>query len=282
MIIRQVLERLTRHLVFRRRLPAAFGNAALYVSPAAGLRFLFRSLSHIDPPLLLAADKLVKTGDVIWDIGANIGLFSLAAAVRAGDRGEVIAFEPDTWLVQLLRRTSSAQPPGYAIIKVVPAAVASEISLRQFSIATRSRASNALAEYGSSQMGGVREQQIVATFNLDWLVKKLPRPNIIKIDVEGAEIEVLRDQSYMLNEVRPVILCEVGSQCADQITRILTSASYRLLDGERALKEENVITRATWSTVAIPEEKMNRLRSNTRNRPDDASRRSTCVDSQDA
>jgi FkbM family methyltransferase len=282
MIIRRGLERLTRHLVFRRRLPAAFGSAALYVSPAAGLRFLFRPPSRMDPPLLLAADKLVKTGDVIWDIGANIGLFSLAAAVRAGDRGEVIAFEPDTWLVQLLRRTSAAQPPRYASIKVVPAAVASEISLRQFSIAARSRASNALAEYGSSQMGGVQEQQLVATFNLDWLVTKLPRPNIVKIDVEGAELEVLRDQSYMLNEVRPVILCEVGSQCADQITRILTLASYRLLDGERALKEENVITRATWSTVAIPEEKMNRLRSNTRNRSDDAFRRSTCVDSQDA
>src|SRR5262245_52390076 len=158
MIIRLELERLTRHLVFRRRLPAAFGSAALYVSPAAGLRFLLSPPSRIGPPLLLAADKLVKAVDVIWDIGANIGLFSLAAAVRAGDRGEVIAFEPDTWLVQLLRRTSAAQPPTYAIIKVVPAAVASEISLRQFSIAARSRASNALAEYGSSQIGGVQEQ----------------------------------------------------------------------------------------------------------------------------
>jgi FkbM family methyltransferase len=106
-------------------------------------------------------------------------------------------------------RVCHYKTPGYAIIKVVMAAVASEISLRQFSIATSSRASNALAEYGSSQMGGVREQQIVATFYLDWLVKKLPRPNIIKIDVEGAEIEVLRDLSYTLNEVRPLILCEV-------------------------------------------------------------------------
>ena len=43
-------------------------------------------------------------------------------------------------------------------------------------------------------------------------------------------------RSYMLNEVRPVILCEVGSQSAEQITRILTSASYRLLDGEKIFK----------------------------------------------
>ena len=255
MIIRRVLERLTRYLVFRRRLPAAFGSAALYVSPAAGLRFLIRPPGRIDPPLLLAADKLVKTGDVIWDIGANIGLFSLAAAVRAGDRGEVIAFEPDTWLVQLLRRTSAAQPATYAIIKVIPVAVASEISLRPFSIATRSRASNALAGYGGSQMGGVKEEHLVAVFNLDWLLTKLRTPNVIKIDVEGAELEVLRNQHRMLSEVRPVIICEVGSQSADEITRILTSASYCIFDGEKTLCHAQIVNRAPWSTIAIPEEK---------------------------
>jgi Methyltransferase FkbM domain len=137
-------------------------------------------------------------------------------------------------------RTRALQCVGFSLVhqRSEPLEASSEISLRQFSIATRSRASNALAEYGSSQMGGVQEQQMVAAFNLDWLVKKLPRPNIIKIDVEGAELEVLRGQPYMLNEVRPVILCEVGSQSADQITRILTSASYRLLDGERAERRE--------------------------------------------
>jgi FkbM family methyltransferase len=208
-IVRHTLERLTRRLIFQRRLPAAFGNAVLYVSPAAGLRFLFSSMASIDPPLLMAAHKLVRAGDVIWDIGANIGLFSLAAAVCAGDRGEVIAFEPDVWLVQLLRRTSAVQPAAHARITVVPAAVASEISLRRFAIALRSRASNALVGYGSTQ----------------------------------------------LNEVRPVIICEVGSQTADEITGVLTSASYCLFDGEKPLDKAQIVDRATWSTIAIPEEK---------------------------
>jgi len=227
----------------------------LYVSPAAGLRFLFSSMASIDPPLLMAAHKLVRAGDVIWDIGANIGFFSLAAAVCAGNRGEVIAFEPDVWLVQLLRRTSAAQPAAHARITVVPAAVASEVSLRRFSIAARSRASNALVGYGSSQMGGVEEQYLVAVFNLDWLLARLRIPNVVKIDVEGAELEVLRNQHRMLNEVRPVIVCEVGSQTADEITRILSSASYCLFDGEKPLEKAQMVQRATWSTIAIPEEK---------------------------
>src|SRR5262249_1202323 len=259
-IVRQTLERLTRPLIFRRRLPGAFGNAVLYVSPAAGLRFLFRSMASIDPPLLMAAHTLVKAGDVIWDIGANVGLFSLAAAVCAGNRGEVIAFEPDVWLVQLLRKTSAVQPAKYAPITVVPVAVASEISLRHFSIAFRSRASNALAGHGSSQMGGIEEEHLVATFNLDWLLTRLRVPNIIKIDVEGAELEVLRNQHHMLSEVRPAIICEVGSQSTDEMTEILTSASYCIFDGEKTLCDAQMVNRATWSTIAIPEEKVSARR----------------------
>jgi FkbM family methyltransferase len=256
MIGRRVLERITRRLVFRRKLPAAFKHAVLYVSPAAGLRFLFSPMPNIDPPLLRCAYELVRKGDVVWDIGANIGLFSIAAAVCSGDRGAVIAFEPDVWLVQLLRRTSAAQPNTIAPITVVPVAVASEVSVRPFSIAVRSRASNALAEYGQSQMGGVEEQQVVPAFNLDWLLTKFPTPNVIKIDVEGAELEVLCHQHRMLNEVRPVIICEVGSGTADEITRVLTSASYSLFDGDQSLSKMGTVDRATWNTVAIPAEKV--------------------------
>ena len=258
-MFRRLLERSMRRLVFRRRLPVVFENAVLYVSPAAGLRYIFRPMANIDPPLLMAARALVKRDDVIWDIGANVGLFSLAAAVCAGDRGQVIAFEPDAWIAQLLRRTSGAQPIANARITVVPIAVASEISLRSFSIAVRSRASNALSEYGNTQMGGVEEQYLVAAFNLDWLLSKLPIPNIIKIDVEGAELEVLSNQVHMLTEIRPVIVCEVGSNTADEITKLLTSASYCLFDGEKPLTKAQIVNRATWSTIAIPEEKKHRL-----------------------
>jgi FkbM family methyltransferase len=246
-------------MVLRRQLPKKFGNAVLYASPAAGLRYFFKPMVRIDPPLLMAADKLVKAGDVIWDIGANIGLFALAAAVRSGKHGKVIAFEPDVWLVDLLRRTGASQPAENAEITVVPVAVASEVSLRDFSIAARSRASNALAEYGNSQMGGIVERQVVPAFNLDWLLTRLPVPDLIKIDVEGAEAEVLCNQSHMLNKVRPVIICEVGSRSSEEITRLLTDASYRLFDGEKLLEKPQVVDCATWSTIAIPEEKRHRL-----------------------
>jgi FkbM family methyltransferase len=224
---------------------------------APRLRYIFTPMAKIDPPLLMAAHTLVRRDDVIWDIGANVGLFSLAAAVRAGDHGQVIAFEPDGWTAQLLRRTRRAQPITSAPITVALIAVARGVSLRSFSIAVRSRACDALSEYGSTQMGRVEEQHLVA--NLDWLLSQLPIPDIVKIDVEGAELEVLSNQVRMLNEVRPVIVCEVGSNTADEVTRLLTSESYCLFDGEKPLGKAQIVNRATRSTIAIPEEKKYRL-----------------------
>src|SRR5262249_9011757 len=151
----------------------------------------------------------------------NIGLFTFAAAARAGRNGQIIAFEPDTWLVQILRKSASAQPESSAPVTIVPAAVASSLSLRQFTISSRSRASNALIEYGYTQMGNVDEKQTVVALNLDWLAEKLAPPVVVKCDVEGAEVEVVSGASKILSHIRPVLMVEVGAETAERMTNIL-------------------------------------------------------------
>ena len=170
----------------------------------------------------------MRPGDVVWDIGANIGLFAFAAAARAGRNGQVIAFEPDAWLVQILRRSAAAQRETSSPVRIVPAAVASEIGLRQFTIASRSRASNALAGHGHTQMGETYEEQTIVALSLDWLTEKLPPPNVVKCDVEGAEVEVFSGQSKMLGNIRPVIICEVGGETSERMTDILLKQRYWL------------------------------------------------------
>jgi len=253
-MVRTLVEASTKRWVFRRRLPISVGGTAFYVTPSAGLKYLFKPMVAVDPNLLHCVHYIVNPGDVIWDVGANIGLFSFAAAARCGARGQVVAFEPDVWLVQILRRSSAIQPSTSAGVKVIPIAIASHASLRNFSIAKRARASNTLANYGHSQMGGIAEEQVVPTFNLDWLLSNLPAPNVLKIDVEGAEVEVLRNQPRMLKEVRPVIICEVAGQNRDKVTNILNAAKYVLYDGEQPLKNASKVLHAVWNTVAIPEE----------------------------
>lgn len=251
-MLRRMIEGVTRDWVIRRRLPADFLRASIHVTPSAGLRYLYRSMDEVDSVLLGLVREFVKPRAVVWDIGANVGLFSFAAASLAGPAGRVVALEPDAWLVQLLRRSALDQPEGSAPVQVVPAAVAAEVSIRTLCLANRSRAANYLAEFGTIQTGGAREEQSVVAVTLDWLLESLPAPRVLKIDVEGAEMEVLKGAKRLFETARPIVLCEVIPASAPAVTSFLKAHNYRIFDGETSASERQPLDTAPWSTLAIP------------------------------
>jgi len=116
------------------------------------LRYLGRGMTQADPPLLRLAAEVVRRGDTVWDIGANLGLFSFAAAVAAGPAGRVLAVEPDTVLAGLLRR-SAAVNSGHAPVDVLPAAVSDGLSVARFHVARRNRSTNHLDCFGKPARG---------------------------------------------------------------------------------------------------------------------------------
>ncbi len=250
-IARRVAERLSRGKVFRRRLPQRLGGAEFYASPECGLRYLRPNLESIDPPLLGLAMDLIKPGAVVWDIGANLGLFSFAAAGLAGREGKIFAVEPDTYLVGLLRRSSRLRNSHAAPVEVIPCAVADTLSLATFNIANWARASNFLAGYGSSQAGGVRESQRVLTITLDWLATQIPLPNLIKIDAEGADLRVLEGASELLRRHKPTLIFEGRSPIAEQAAALLLPMGYELFDGDAPRDARRPLSRAVLCTVAI-------------------------------
>ncbi|HOQ47991.1 MAG TPA: hypothetical protein PK157_21970 [Bryobacteraceae bacterium] len=162
-ILRKWVEQISRRQVLRRRLPADLGGATIWVTPDAALRFLRPNLDAVDPMLFRAARDLVRAGDVVWDVGANVGLFTFAAAARAERDGLVLAVEADTWLVDLLRRSARSQPPGSSPVVVLPVAVSNKVDVAEFEIASRGRCPNHLAGLGGSQTGGTREHQHVVS-----------------------------------------------------------------------------------------------------------------------
>jgi FkbM family methyltransferase len=233
-MLRSLVERLTRHLVFQRRLSSEFGAAALYVSPAAGLKFLGKPLAHADPPLLGLARDYVHPGDVVWDIGANVGLFAFAAAARAGPSGKVFALEADDWLIRLLRKSAALPAAARAPVVPIAAAVAEHCGLREFQLAVRSRATSALA------------------VSLDWLMDFLPPPAFVKIDVEGAEPEVLRGASRLIARYRPRVACEVPVAIRETVAAFFAARDYYLVDGAAPLSCRTPLTLPVWNTVALP------------------------------
>lgn len=252
-LLRTWVERRTRGLLLRRKFPDRFQGVPLYVTPEAGLRYLLKPIAQVDPPLLDLVDEWVGSEQVVWDIGANIGLFSIAAAAKA-TRGRVLCLEPDAWLVTILQRSVQAQPPTSAHIDVIPAALAAQPGLRHFLIAERARAANALEGYGSTQTGGVRDKHMVITLTLDWLSEHFPAPQVLKIDVEGAELEVLRGGLTLLRAAQPVIIAEISNtETRTAVSHLLHDLGYQLFDADQPKRLRQPLAEATYNTLAVPQ-----------------------------
>jgi FkbM family methyltransferase len=254
MSLRSLAEHFSRGIVLRRRLPRDFGRLPMYVTPEAGLRYWRRDLAKVDPMLLRMARELVKPGSVVWDIGANVGLFSFAAAALAGPSGFVLALEPDVWLAQLLNRSATEiRAASAAPVTVVCAAAHEALGIGRLSIAARARAANHLLESdGSTQSGGQRQIQCTVTVSADSLLDHFPAPSVLKIDVEGAEVKVFNGARKLLETAQPVIWCEVDPKNSVAVAEQLTSQGYVLYAAavERAMRKP--LQRASWDTLAEP------------------------------
>ncbi|UXI66384.1 FkbM family methyltransferase [Tahibacter amnicola] len=259
-MIRRIAEAVLADVRVLRHAPQAVGGGALFASAGVGgLRYLFRRSDALDPTLCKVAEYLVGRGDVVWDVGANVGLFSVAAAHLCGAAGAVFAFEADADAVSLLRKTQRLQRPSDAPMTVVPIAVADRIGFVEFQIARRARSANALAGFGSTQTGGYSEVRRIPAFDIDDLLGFFTPPNVVKIDVEGAEALVLRGAQLLLRSVRPAIFCEVTESAADEVTRHLHHHDYVLFGGTHyPWRSDEALVRATWDTVAIPRERLAR------------------------
>lgn len=252
-ILRTIVERASRGVVVTRRLPERLGGEAIYVSPDASLKFWKRDLEKTYPALFDWAEEFVKKGDVVWDIGSNVGLFAFAAANRAGPAGHVLAVEADIILANILRRSARRLSPVNATVDVLHAAAGDKLGVAKFVIARRGRSTNHLENTrGSTQTGGIRETETVVMVTLDWLLERLPAPNVVKIDVECAEHYVLKGASHLLSKVQPTILCEVDAANRQVVGESLRSNAYRLIDLDVGRAERKTLELPSFNTLAIP------------------------------
>jgi FkbM family methyltransferase len=194
----------------RTPLPVLAGNGRglrVRVGPSTLTRIVSRIETEVEDALLHA----IQPGDVVYDVGANIGWFSLLAARRVGPTGQVVAFEPAPANVRYIR--SNATSNRLANIVAVPAAVSDHDGWGDF-IADGSLK-------GHLGTGG----DPVPVVSLDtWAASHAP-PSVLKIDVEGAEGAVLRGMLSTLHALGPTLIIELhdtGTEVAD----LLDSAGY--------------------------------------------------------
>lgn len=230
-------------------LRAAGGGRLVVSARVGGLKYLFRRATAWDPELLRIASLLVKHGDHVWDVGANVGLFAMAARYHAGASGGVLAVEADHDAVSLLFRTGRSCEG----LTILPIAITDEDGFVRFSIARRARAANAIEGFGSTQTGGVLEVRTLPAWRLDSLAKYYRAPDVLKIDVEGAELRVLAGANNLLATARPRIYCEVTAETGTKVASLLQSLGYSLFDGESfGTATPRPIDAQTTNLVALP------------------------------
>lgn len=192
-------------------------------------RAIFYSGTY-EPQLTTLLRKELRIGDTFLDVGANVGYFSFLAAAMVGASGNVLAFEPAPDHYRRLC-SSAAQAARhacghYAVVEVHPVALSDEAGDAVLSAtAENSSGERFLSNHGVGDL--------VRTVPL---VEHLPdlRPNIVKIDVEGAELRVLRGMEAILRSSRPrLVLAEAidgnlrrFGDCPRDIVEFMSSLDY--------------------------------------------------------
>jgi FkbM family methyltransferase len=177
---------------------------------------------ELDIQELLAQE--LAAGQTFFDVGANAGFFTLVAAKLVGPGGKCVAFDPAPDNDRSIREQLELNSLTNCVS--VQKAVGSQAGTATFAF---SAPGSAMGHLGSAANG---EQSLqVQVITLDQAAKEYGRPDFIKLDVEGADIEAMQGAAGLLKEARPRWLIELhGETCEKEVGRILREANYEILD----------------------------------------------------
>lgn len=152
--------------------------------------------------------RLLRPGDTFVDVGANIGIHTLAAALAMGGKGRIVAFEPYIPTAKLLEKTVALNGVN-PLVKVHRTAVTSKKEVRKLYLG-RTCGHHSLYPLASADSLDGEFVEVSAT-TIDDALARTRSVNLIKIDAEGAEIEVLEGASKLLARSADVgIIVEFG------------------------------------------------------------------------
>lgn len=155
-------------------------------------------------PMLAAFLKALGPGQIVYDVGSYIGIWAILAARVVGTAGRVVAFEPAPASVRLVRRHIRLNEVA-EIVTVVEAAIGDASGASEFYEACLSPENSLLTKTGS-----LWHAVSVPMLTLDEYASQTGLyPDVVKVDVEGAELQVLKGAQHLLTQRRPMVFCEL-------------------------------------------------------------------------
>jgi FkbM family methyltransferase len=179
-------------------------------------------LGTYELPIQNIFSQHLHQGNVFYDIGANVGFFSIIAARLVGSTGQVYAFEPGEGNANSIRH--NARLNNFSQIEVIQKAVSDtpgegELLLAQYS------GGHALATADAPpDLAGKVTVELVT---IDDLIaqNQIKPPNFVKVDIEGAELDALRGMTETIKQYKPIIIYEI-----DDGDRVAYQRKYQELE----------------------------------------------------
>jgi FkbM family methyltransferase len=212
----------------------------LGVNPGESIGFTILTAKVFDPCVTETLHRLIDPGDLVVDVGANVGYLSSLAVARSGSGGTVVSYEPHPRVFELLDANAARwrSHGGVASVETRQAAVsdhAGTAELESSALFHVNMGLASLADGGGAAKGADTHVFEVAVGRLDdeFAGRSI---GLLKIDVEGHEPEVLAGAEKLLRSgsIRDIVF-EDHDPYPDASTRLLEDAGYRLMGLENDL-----------------------------------------------
>jgi FkbM family methyltransferase len=208
-------------------------------------------LGTYEPHLQTAIFDLAKTGTTAYDIGANIGYISLMFAQAVGEAGKVYAFEA---LPENLDRLAQNLALNHLEerVEIVPGAVVDANKSVRFIVGHSGSTGKAQGSAGRD----LQEDQIIEVngLSLDKFIYHdgNPAPAIIKMDIEGGEVQALPGMHRLLLEHGPAMMLELhGPESARAVWDILSECGYRIASMDPGYPQIRSLENLNWKAYVI-------------------------------
>jgi FkbM family methyltransferase len=173
---------------------------------------------------------------VFFDVGAHIGYDSLRASVRVGETGKVVSFEPNPGTLEQLRGNIAASHASNVIVEPIACTDKEQMLTLYDSTAAGNSAASSLSLANADQNGaGTLPSYMVKGRRIDDVVDELglTRLDVMKVDVEGAEVLVIRGAQKTLRRFHPKVVMEVVAHhlaglntTVEDLTSLMTELGY--------------------------------------------------------
>lgn len=181
----------------------------------------------------------VTPGDVVYDIGANIGCYTLLAAQRVGDAGHVYAFEPHAANAAHLLRNLH-QNHLQRRVTLLTCALSDRVGYGTFRYGSK-RPGSSGSQFGEMAQAAAQELKHVTTIDHLIAEREIMPAAFVKIDIDGHELAVLRGMGHLLAAGVRSIQTEVSPGARGDISAYFAKAGYRLADRHRTANGEQQV-----------------------------------------